>query len=84
MEKCTPVFYDSLILYGLTLAFPMKSYDQNRGLKALDVIHGLERGYGECMSRKRRRQAWILSLDPPGCPKRPNKGQHFRLASKRE
>jgi len=27
----------------------MKSYDRNRGLKAGDVIHGLERWYGECI-----------------------------------
>lgn len=49
MEKRTIVFYDSLSLYGLTLAFPMKSYDRNRELKAGDVIHGLERRYGECI-----------------------------------
>lgn len=49
MEKRTTVFYDSLSLYGLTLAFPMKSYDRNRELKAGDVIHGLERRYGECI-----------------------------------
>lgn len=63
MEKCTPVFYDSLILYGLTLAFSMKSDGRNRGLKAVDVIHGLERGYGECMSRKRRRHSHWIHLD---------------------